>query len=133
LATSTAPLPPSAKCVADDDLHLEVRQPLLQQLHLGVGVLGAVVDGHHALEPILVAHVVDVALEIDQALLERGQVLLADVGHVHAAVVLERADRRDDDRAGRREPGLAALDVDELLRAEVGAEAGLGDRRSRPA
>jgi hypothetical protein len=39
---------------------------------------------------------------------------------------LERAHGGDDHRGGRREAGLAALDVEELLRAEIGAEAGLG-------
>ena len=40
---------------------------------------------------------------------------------------LERADGGDEHRAGGLEPGLAALDVEELLGAEVGAEAGFGD------
>jgi hypothetical protein len=48
------------------------------------------IDGHHALETVLVAHVVDVPLEVDQALLERGEVFLADVGDFDTAVVLER-------------------------------------------
>ena len=39
---------------------------------------------------------------------------------------LERADGRDDHDAVGLEAGLAALDVEELLRAEVGAEAGFG-------
>jgi hypothetical protein len=39
-------------------------------------------------------------------------------------VHLERADGRDQHRAVGREPGLAALDVEKLLAAEVGAEAG---------
>ena len=43
-----------------------------------------------------------------------------------AAVVLQRAHRRDDDRRARLQAGLAALDVDELLGAEVRAETGLG-------
>ena len=44
-----------------------------------------------------------------------------------AAVHLERAHGRDDHRRAGVEAGLAALDVEELLGAEVGAEAGLGD------
>ena len=44
-----------------------------------------------------------------------------------AAVHLERAHGRDDHRGVGREAGLAALDVEELLGAEVGAEARLGD------
>ena len=45
----------------------------------------------------------------------------------HAAVVLQRAHGRHDHRHVGPQAGLAALDVDELLRAQVGAEAGLGD------
>ena len=44
-----------------------------------------------------------------------------------AAVHLERADGGDQHRAVRRDAGLAALDVHELLGAEIGAEAGFGD------
>ena len=43
-----------------------------------------------------------------------------------AAVHLQGADRRDDDGGRRLQPGLAALDVEEFLGAEVGAEAGFG-------
>ena len=45
----------------------------------------------------------------------------------HAAVVLERADRGHHDHGVGLQAGQAALDVQELLRAQVGAEAGLGD------
>ncbi len=45
----------------------------------------------------------------------------------HAAMHLQRAHGRDDDRRSRLQPGLAALDVEELLGAEIGAEAGFGD------
>ena len=49
------------------------------------------------------------------------------LGLGYAAVVLERADGRDEHDAVRRDAGLAALDVHELLCAEIRAEAGLGD------
>ena len=49
------------------------------------------------------------------------QIVLGD-----AAVHLQCADRRDDDDGRRCEAGLAALDVEEFLGAEVGAEAGFG-------
>ena len=45
----------------------------------------------------------------------------------HAAVVLERADGGNHHNAVGREAGQAALDVEELLRAEVGAEARFRD------
>ena len=44
-----------------------------------------------------------------------------------AAVHLERPHRGDDDRRLGLEPAEAALDVEELLGAEIGAEAGLGE------
>ena len=40
--------------------------------------------------------------------------------------IFMRAHGRDDDRRRRLQPGLAALDVEELLGAEIGAEAGFG-------
>ena len=57
---------------------------------------------------------------------ERLQVFLAEVRDLDAAVVLDRAHRRDDHRRVRLQARLAALDVDELLGAEVGAEAAFG-------
>ena len=52
---------------------------------------------------------------------------------LHAAMHLERADGGDEHDAVGRQPGLAALDVEEFLGAEIGAEAGFGRRRSRRA
>jgi hypothetical protein len=66
-------------------------------------------------------------LEVDEALLERRQVLLVHFPDVDAAVVLERAHGGDDHGGVRPQAGLAALDVEELLGAQVGAEARLGD------
>ena len=45
---------------------------------------------------------------------------------LHAAMHLERADGGDQHHAIGRQAGLAALDVDEFLAAEIGAEAGFG-------
>ncbi|MBW3549722.1 MAG: hypothetical protein KY442_02530, partial [Proteobacteria bacterium] len=48
---------------------------------------------------------------------------VADAARIHAGVVLRHGDhRRHDHRRGRLQPRLAALDVEELLRAEIGAE-----------
>ena len=49
---------------------------------------------------------------------------LLEVFLLDAAVHLERADGGDQHHAVGREAGLAALDVEEFLAAEVGAEAG---------
>ena len=72
------------------------------------------------------AHVLDMAREVGEALLQRLDVLLAELVLGDAAMHLERAHGGDDDRGGRLQARLAALDVEELLGAEVGAEAGLG-------
>ena len=66
------------------------------------------------------------ALQIRHAGGERLQVFLLEVVFLDAAVHLERADSGDEHHAVRREPGLAALDVEEFLGAEIGAEAGFG-------
>ena len=69
------------------------------------------------------AHVLQVPLEVVAALGDGGRVLVLEVVLGDAAVHLERAHGGDDDRCGRVEAGLAALDVEELLGAQVGAEA----------
>ena len=111
----------------DDDLDAVVRRALLQPIQLGIAVLGAMIDRDQAGQAEDVPHVVDVAVEVRDAGLQRLQVLLAEIRHLHAAVVLDGAHRRDDHRRVRLEARLAALDVDELLGAEVGAEAAFGD------
>ena len=65
------------------------------------------------------------AAEIGEALLQGLEVLLPELVLRHAAMHLEGAHGGDDHRRGRRQAGLAALDVEELLRPEIGAEAGL--------
>ena len=66
-------------------------------------------------------------IEVGEAALERRQILLAQGVLGDAAMHLERAHGGDDHRRLRGQAGLAALDVEELLGAEIGAEAGLGD------
>jgi hypothetical protein len=46
---------------------------------------------------------------------------------LHAAIHLHGADGGDDDGGSRLQARLAALDVEELLGAEIGAETGFGD------
>ena len=84
------------------------------------------VDGDHHRHAELL-HVLDVAAEIGAALLDRLDVFLAEVFLLDAAIHLHGPHGGDDDRRRRLQPGLAALDVEELLRAEIGAEAGFGD------
>ena len=58
---------------------------------------------------------------------ERRDIFLPELVARHAAMHLQRAHGRDDDRRIRLQPGLAAFDVDEFLGPEIGAEPGLGD------
>ncbi len=69
----------------------------------------------------------DVPFEIGEPSLQRSQILDAERGLGDAAVHLERARGGDDHRDRGLQPRLAALDVEEFLRAEVGAEPGFGD------
>ena len=57
---------------------------------------------------------------------ERLGVFLLEVLFLDAAVHLERADGGDQHHRVGRKPGLAALDVDEFLGAEIGAETRFG-------
>jgi hypothetical protein len=109
-----------------DRAHPARSDALDQQLDLALAVLGAAVDRDRARQPIAVENVVDMALEVDHALPEGGEVLVLEIGELYAAVEFQRPHRRHDHRGTWLEAGLAALDVDELLRSQIGAEARLG-------
>ena len=98
----------------------------LHRLDLGLGVGGEMVDRNDRRNPEL-ADILDMAGEVDAAGADRLDVLLAELRLADPAIIFERADGGDDHRGGGPETGLAALDVEELLGAEIGAEAGLGD------
>ena len=66
------------------------------------------------------------AAEIGEAPLDRGHILLAERTPFDAAMHLERAHRCHDHNRVGLETRLAALDVEELLGAEIGPEARLG-------
>ena len=63
-------------------------------------------------------------LKVDEALLQGFDVFSLQFRLGHAAVVFQGPNRRDQDYALRFEAGVAALDVEEFLSAEVGSEAG---------
>ena len=67
------------------------------------------------------------AQEIRKALFKRFEIFRAERVLFHAAVVFERAHRRNDHDGVRVQLCQTALDVKELLRAEIGGEARLGD------
>ena len=67
------------------------------------------------------------AQKVGKPRLERGKVLPPQLVLLQSAVHFERAHGGDHHARRRRKTGEAALDVEELLRAEVGAEARLRD------
>src|SRR5690606_23282660 len=94
-------------------------------LHLGFRIGDELVDGHdrrHA----EVLHVAEVTRQVAAALLDRFDVLLAQILPSDASVHLEGADGGDHDGRVGPQAGRAALDVEELLGAHVRTETGLG-------
>ena len=83
------------------------------------------IDRDHDRQPEF-AQVLDMAGEVGDAFFDRLDVFRAERVARDAAVHFQRAHGGDDDRAGRRQAGGTALDVDEFFRAQIGAEAGLG-------
>ena len=111
----------------EHDFGAELRDPRLEQIELSLGVVIETVDRDHAGNTVVLLHVLDVALQVGEAFFQRLQVLLRDGLEVGAAVVFNCANRRHDHGGRGPQARFAALDVDELLRAEVRAEAGFGD------
>ena len=106
--------------------HTEHATMLQDGLDLGVGVAAEVIerdDGRHAELPDVLDVLVEV-LETPPHGRTRSRVPRSSFGD--AAVHLERAHRRHDHGGGGREPADAALDVEELLGAEVAGESRLG-------
>ena len=100
---------------------------LLDHLQFGLGIGGKGVDGYHAGQAIDVLHVVHVLQQVGQALFQSLQVLAVQLGLGHAAVILQRADGGHDDHGVGVEAAGTALDVQELLSAQIGGKAGLGN------
>ena len=96
-------------------------------LQLGVGIGIELVDGHHGGQAVNLGDVFHMLEQVRQALFQRLQVLLVQVGLGHAAVMLQGAHRGHDDAGVGFQACQTALDVQELLGTQVGAEASLGD------
>ena len=111
----------------DHERHAMVCHLALQQRQLGLSVVAEVVDRDDTWQTVVVVNVVDVPLEVRNAFLKRLEVLLMQRGELGGAVHLQRADGRDDHHGIGPDARFAALDVDELLCAQVCAEARLGD------
>ena len=98
----------------------------LDGLDLGVGVSAETIEGDDGRQPEIL-HVGTVAREVGEALLDRRDVLLLDIVDLGPRVRLERPDCGDQHRRRRAKPRDPALDVEELLGPQIGAEARLGD------
>ncbi len=107
--------------------HLVVRELAFEQCQFGFGVVHEVVDRDNARQPVVIAHVVEVALEVRDALFQSRQILDLQCLYLGAAVELQRAHGGDEHDHVGPQPGLATLDIDEFFGTEVGAEASLGD------
>ena len=127
-ASARPPSPPLAHTSDRATFTPSSRHLSSTSFELGLGVGGEAVDGHHARQVVHVRDVLHVLQQVGQAAPRAPRRFSSlSVGLGHAAVVLERADRRHHDDGVGLQAGQAALDVQELLRAQVGAEAGLGD------
>ena len=67
-----------------------------QHREFGLGVAREVIQRHNTRQAVPMADVLDVPLQIGQALLHRRRVWCREVFQVHAAVVFQRAQRRHD-------------------------------------
>ena len=105
--------------------HTGLAADVINNIHLLRSVGGEGVDGN-ADRQTKALQVFNVAGQVHAARTHGLGVGLAQIGLGHAAVGLERAHRGHQHNGGRVQPGIAALDVKELLRAQIRAEAGLG-------
>ena len=85
------------------------------------------IDGYHAGQAENVLDVVHMLKQVGQPLFQRFEIFVVEIGLGNTAMVLERTDRCNDHDRGRLESGHAALDVQELLCAEIGGKARLCD------
>ncbi len=99
----------------------------LDELQFGLGVGGEAVDGHHAGQLVNLGDVLNMLQQVGQTFFQSLQVLLAGLGLGHAAVVLQGSCGSNQNHAGGLQTSHTALDVQELLSAQVSAEASLGD------
>src|SRR5258708_3933825 len=103
----------------EHDLGAEFLDPRLEQIQLLLRVLVETVDRDHAGNAVVLLHVLDVALEVGDPFSNRREVFLGDGFQIGAAVILHRANCRDDHGGRGPQARFAALAVDEFLRAEI--------------
>ena len=109
---------------AFDDFRAGLRCGLGDGGDFRVGVGREPVDGNDGRDAEFL-HVLDMPFQIGKPVADGGNVLRAKIVPPHAAMHLQRADGGDDHGGIRFQPRLAALDIEELLRPQIGAEAPL--------
>ena len=107
---------------AEDGLRPHSLHGGLHGRDLGGRVGGELVQRHHHRQSKLL-HVLHMPGEVHHATLHGGDILPPQIGLRDAAMHLQRPHGRDDHAGAGLQPRLAALDVQELLRAQIGAEA----------
>ena len=108
-------------------VHPQCAAAVLHQLQLRLGVGGETVNGHHTGQAVDLGDICHVLEQVGKAGLQGGQVFTPQLGFGAAPVVLEGADSSHHHHRIGVEPGQTALNIQELFRAQIGAEAGLSD------
>ena len=96
-------------------------------LNLGFRVKGKVVDGHDNRQTIAL-HVLDVAVQVGQPLLQCRQLFIFQVSQGRTTVVFQCPHRSHDYQCVRRLAQYRPLDVQELLGPQISTEAGFSYR-----
>ena len=109
------------------DIDAELSALGLDQVELFFGIGRESVDGHDAGETEYVLNVVDVLQQVGKTFLECLEILVVEVCFRHAAVIFQSADSSYEDNCAGMKVCQTALDIKELLCAEVGSEACLCD------
>ena len=109
-----------------NDIGPQVRDPSTDGGHFRVRIGREPVHGNHGRHPEL-AHIRNMPAQVFHAALDSADILRTERIQRHPAMHLQGPDRGDDDRGGRFETRHPALDVEELLRPQVGTEPGFGD------
>ena len=107
-------------------LHAQRLAVLHHQLDLGIGIGHKLVDRDDGRHAVVLAQVVDVTIQVSEASTQCGQVLFTQILAGDATVELKRTNRGHQYRSRGADARRAALDVDELLGAQIGAKPRLG-------
>ena len=106
------------------NVHAEFLAPGLDQVELGFRIGRECVDSNHTGKLVHRGDVFHVLQQVRKTRLKRLEVFFIQLGLRHAAVVLERANSRDNHNCIGLQIRQAALDVEEFLGTKIGTETG---------